>query len=173
MRLSIPHHRYSAKKKISFDEGYCVSAQNNASNIFTQAPRKYAGQLKTFPRHLLSDAMCLDDILHEKAEDSRGFDLDASPILRSLISRSAKTLHRALSPRSTVLAEKEELCSVTPAQICDSSLGCLQMTRHGLSCLFPRIARSPACVSVRKVFFLAHYAEEIYLTPNLAATRFH
>ena len=153
MRLSNPHHRNSAKKQISFDGSYYVSAQKNAPNIFTRAHHRYAGQLKTFPRHLLSDAMCLVENLHQKAEDSGGFDLDASPILRSLISRSVKTVHRALSPRSTVLAEKEELFSVTPAQICDSSLGCLQMTRHGLSCLFPRIARSPACISVRKVFF--------------------
>ena len=153
MRLSIPHHRYSAESKSPLMKAVAYQQRKNASNIFTQAPRKYAGQLKTFPRHLLSDAMCLVENLHQKAEDSGGFDLDASPILRSLISRSVKTVHRALSPRSTVLAEKEELFSVTPAQICDSSLGCLQMTRHGLSCLFPRIARSPACVSVRKVFF--------------------
>ena len=66
--------------------------RKDASNIFTQAPRKYAGQLKTFPRHLLSDAMCLVENLHQKAEDSGGFDLDASPILRSVISRSVKTV---------------------------------------------------------------------------------
>ena len=69
-----------------------MSAQKNAPNIFTRAHRRYAGQLKTFPRHLLSDAMCLVENLHQKAEDSGGFDLDASPILRSVISRSVKTV---------------------------------------------------------------------------------
>ena len=95
--------------------------------------------------------MCLVENLHEKAEDSRGFDLDASPILRSLISRSAKTLHRALWPRSTVLAEKGELFSVTPVQIRDSRLGCLQ---KGFFFLAIR------CLDQEGLFFLAHYAEK-------------
>ena len=66
MRLSNPHHRYSAKKQSSFDGSYCVSAQKNAPNIITRAHGRYAGQLKTFPRHLLSDAMCLVENLHQR-----------------------------------------------------------------------------------------------------------
>ena len=130
MRLSNPHHRYSAKKQSSFDGSYCVSAQKNAPNIITRAHGRYAGQLKTFPRHLLSDAMCLVENLHQRLK-TRWFSSGTSPILRGLIPRSVKTVHRPLSPRSTVLAGNEELFSITPAQVCDCS--------------------SPLCVSVMKV----------------------
>ena len=87
---------------------------------------------------------------HPKVEDSGGFDLDASPDTEELDSRSVKTLHRLLSSRSTALVGNEVIFSVTPAQVCDCSQSCTQMAKHGLSCLFLRIARSPSCVSVRK-----------------------
>ena len=45
--------------QISFDGSYCVSAQQDTWNIFIRATRRYAGQNKKFPRHLLSDAMCV------------------------------------------------------------------------------------------------------------------
>ena len=95
--------------------------------------------------------MCLVEKLHQKAEDPGGFDLDAFPdILKSLISRWVKTLHRLLSPRSTVLVGNEDFFSVRPAQVSDCSQSCTQTAQHGLSCLFLMIASSPPCVLVRK-----------------------
>ena len=44
-----------------------------------RASRRYAGRLKKSPRQATFDAMCLVVELHQKAEDSGGFDLDASP----------------------------------------------------------------------------------------------
>ena len=58
--------------------------------------------------HVLSYSMCLVEKLQQKAEDSGGFDLDASPATEELDSRSVISLHRALSLRFTVLAGNEE-----------------------------------------------------------------
>ena len=91
--------------------------------------------------------------LHQKVEDSGGFVLDASPDTEELDLQVREDAPSGVVAALHCLGGQEELFSVTPAQICDSSLGCLQMAKHGLSCLFPRIARSPSCVSVRKGFF--------------------
>ena len=44
-----------------------------------RASRRYAGRLKKSPPQSTFDAMCLSVELHQKAEDSGGFDRDVSP----------------------------------------------------------------------------------------------
>ena len=96
------------------------------------------------------DAMCLVVEVLQQAENSGGYDLAASPTLKSRIFRLVKTYHQSLSPRSCVWAGNVGIVSVTPILLCGCSQGCREQAKRGASSLILRNARSPSRVSVRR-----------------------
>ena len=150
MRLSNHDQVHSAKNKSPFMD---VIAYQHRKSIRTSLCEHLAGMQassRKAPATHPSDAMCLVEELHQKAEDSGGFDLDASPDSEELDLQVSEDAASVVVAALHCLGGERGAFSVTPVQVCDCSQSCTQMAKHGLSCLFLRTARSPSCVSVRK-----------------------
>ena len=94
--------------------------------------------------------MCLVENLHQKAEDLGGFDLDAFPDTEELDFQDSEDVASNVVAALHCLGGERGAFLSHASSSRDLSVGCLLMARHGLSCLFLRIARSPPCVLVRK-----------------------
>ena len=150
MRLSNPHQLYSAKNKSPLMGAIAYQhSKTHRTSLYVRLADMQASSRNAPDTHFSTQCVSLKSSI-KRRRTRVALIWTPSQILKSLISRSVKTLHRPLSPRSTVLVGNEDFFSVRPAQVCDCSQSCTQTAKHGLSCLFLMIACSPSCVSVRK-----------------------
>ena len=114
-----------------------------------------------------SDAMCLVEELHQKAEDSGGFDLDASPDFEELDLQFSEDAASAVvaalqclgGERGTVLSHAGSSLRLKSGLHTDGETWLIMPVPE--DCTFAIM-----CLGQEKGLFLAHFDGEVYLTPN-------
>ena len=122
---------------------------------------------KKVPATHPSDAMCLVEELHQKAEDSGGFDLDASPDFEELDLQFSEDAASAVvaalqclgGERGTVLSHAGSSLRLKSGLHTDGETWLIMPVPE--DCTFAIM-----CLGQEMGLFLAHWDGEVYLTPN-------